>query len=121
MNEEKNIEDALGITGQHEQSSGIFDKVPGEENKPSSVGDNAAELVLSFVAYAILILGILGSLITAFTVGTHGYHNEASGFLIFIGGTITSVITWAACMVVVNISNNIRQIKHELRKTNPNK
>lgn len=116
MEEEKELNDVLGITEGSSESSGINDRIPEEEHKPSTLGDNAAETVLSIVAYAILVLGILASIITGYTVGSHGYHNEGRGFLIFIGGTISSIITWAACMVIVNISNNVRQIKNELRK-----
>lgn len=118
MSEEYNIDDVLGVTEQSKQSAGVSDMIPDNENNPSSVGDNAAESILSFVAYAILIFGILGSLIAAFAVGSQGYDNEGAGFMVFIVGTISSIITWAACMVIVNISNNIRQIKYELRKRN---
>lgn len=115
MSEEKELNDVLGISEESPKSSGIFDKVPESEQEPSTLGDNAAEAVLSIVAYAILILGILASIITGYEIGSHGYNNEGQGFLIFLGGTITLIITWAACMVIVNISNNVRQIKHELR------
>lgn len=81
---------------------------------PSKIGDNAAEAVLSIVAYAILIIGILASISVGIAVGSHGYSNDEAGFAIAIGGSILSIIAWAGCMVTVNISNNLRQIKHIL-------
>ena len=46
------------------------------------------------------------------------HSTQGLGLAIIVGGIIYSVISWAILMVIANISNNIRQIKHELKKRN---
>lgn len=121
MNEENKIEDILGVTEQSKPSTEYMGDIAPEVNTPSSAGDNAAESILSFVAKTILVLGIVGSFISAVIYTAEYNSNGAAFFIIFIGGSVSSIITWAACMVVVNISNNIRQIKNELYKLNDKK
>ncbi len=82
----------------------------------SSTGDNLAETILAIFAYALLVLGILSGIIAGFAIASEGYNNEFYGFLAFIGISIPSVLSWAVCMVVVNISNNIRQIKYKVQE-----
>lgn len=89
------------------------------KNAEKGLGDNAAEKVISIVAYATLILGILGSLIAGINLMDH-HSTEAMGLGVLLGGILSSVVTWAFLMVIANISNNIRQIKYELRKKNEN-
>lgn len=84
------------------------------------LGDNAAEKVISFVAYLTLILGCLGSLIAGINM-MNNCSTEGIGVGVLFGGILSSIITWAFLMVIANISNNIRQIKYELRKQNEKK
>lgn len=103
-----------------ENALGLNDKPSTEttETKPvqfrAGLGDNAAESVVTFVAYLTLILGIFGSLIWGVILMDHRA-TYATGWFVLIGGTLSSFITWAFLIVIANISNNIRQIKHELR------
>ena len=78
-------------------------------NTSSSLGDNSAESILTFFSYAVLVLGLIGSIIIGIVVGDD---NEALGWGCFFGGVVSVIITWAVCMVIINISNNIRQIKN---------
>lgn len=82
----------------------------------SSVGDNAAEAVLSFIAYTILVLGIAFSVLIGWLLmmDNNSWDNKIGTFILFCG-PIFSIITWASCMILINISNNVRQIKHGLR------
>lgn len=86
----------------------------GVENTPQyEAGYNSAEKVLTFVAYTILLAGIVGTII----LSTYTINNEKDsslGLTYLIGGILTSLISWATCMVLVNISNNIRGIKRIL-------
>ena len=101
------IDDALGLNDQPVKAD--------YSNPQSGLGDNAAEKVISIVAYVTLILGILGSLIWGVDLMDRS-STTAMGWGVLIGGVLTSIISWAFLMVVANISNNIRQIKYELRK-----
>lgn len=87
-----------------------------QNNGQNSVGDNAVENILERSAYTILVIGIFASIVTGAGVGIE---NEAwQGWLVFFGGSISSFLIWARLMIHVNISNNVRQIKHELKKRN---
>ena len=83
-----------------------------ESNESSSqnVGDNSAESVLKGVAYTIFSVGIVASI-----VGGFAFDEGFAGFIIAVLGAIVSVVLWASLMVVVNISTNIREIKHILK------
>lgn len=82
----------------------------------SSVGDNIAEAILAFIAYAILILGILVTVVIgAFFLFDDYEWDNVIGLIILITGIPASLITWASLMILINISNNVRQIKHELQ------
>jgi hypothetical protein len=83
-----------------------------QPNTSSSLGDNSAESILTFFSYAVLVLGLIGSIIIGIVVGDD---NEALGWGCFFGGVVSVIITWAVCMVIINISNNIRQIKKHLQ------
>lgn len=108
-----------------EQGEGTMEENPQSETtackkrSASNVGDNAAEAVLSFIAYTILVLGIAFSVLIGWLLmmDRNSWDNKI-GTVLFIGGPIVSIITWASCMILVNISNNVRQIKHELRDMN---
>lgn len=110
------VEDALGL---NDQPSKVDNEA--KYNSPQSgLGDNSAESVIAVVAYVTLVLGILGSLIYGIVLMDHK-STTPMGWCILIGGTLSSIITWAFLMVIANISNNIRQIKYELRKKNAEK
>ena len=68
----------------------------------TSIGNNSAETILAILAYALLFIGILASIVLAF---------KMEDILVLFAGIISSVISWAALMVIINISNNIRTIK----------
>lgn len=82
----------------------------------SKIGDNIAEKVLAIVAYIILFGGIIFSIIAGVELLNNPYVDKWLGLIYLIGGCIASLIIWASLMVTVNISNNLRQIKHELRE-----
>lgn len=79
-----------------------------------SVGDNSAESVLSYVSYTILILGLLVSCIMGYYVGHEGKTKD--GWNLFLFMSFFCVVTWAISMLLVNISNNLRTIKHLLAR-----
>lgn len=107
-NETDQISNALGLN----ETNSTQPKV----KNPSTIGDNAAETVLSIVAYTILVVGILASIGAGAEIGSHSYTGDEAGLAIAIaiGGSILSIIVWAGCMITVNISNNLRQIKRIL-------
>ena len=105
------VKNALGLN-EDSQENKTFNEESKQPKTSSSLGDNAAELVLAFFSYAVLILGLLGAVIVGFVVGND---NTALGWGCFFGTGFSVIITWAVCMVVVNISNNIRQIKKHLQ------
>lgn len=87
-----------------------------DEDNYSTVGDNFAEAILSFIAYTVLFLGIVVSGIVGLLLITDNYREDnALGWAILIGGIVSSLIVWAMLMILINISNNTRQIKKELR------
>lgn len=68
----------------------------------TSIGNNIAEYILAILAYALLFIGIFTSIILT---------AEMEEIWVLFAGIISTVICWAALMVTVNISNNIRTIK----------
>lgn len=111
--EDKLITDVPSSTSEQPQ-----DSIPEiqQYHNYSTVGDNLAETILAFIAYAILILGVIVSVIAGGLLITDNYEwDNKIGWAILIGGTFLSMVTWASLMILVNISNNIRQIKHERR------
>lgn len=115
------INEFQGVTNQPEtDEQGLYE--PQEYNEESAgflgvMGDNAAEKILCIVAYAILAIGLILTVIYAVIVGSmYGQYTTLMGWMIFFGGTIYTVIAWASLMVYLNISTNIREIKHELRR-----
>jgi hypothetical protein len=104
------IDDALGL---NDTPSGEINEAK-YSHAPKGLGDNSAEKVIVVVANIVLILGCLISIIGGIEMAGH-HSTEGAGFALLFGGTISSVITWALLMVLANISNNIRQIKHLLK------
>ncbi len=101
----------------HEPDNFVESKPSLPDSVEKSKGDNAAEKILTVIAYFSLIGGILSTILYAMAVESEYYYEENTLeiFLIIILGTVSSVFVWAIIMVTVNMSNNIRQIKHELR------
>lgn len=126
MNDDLNH--ALGLENEANEQTQYFNSTGGNESPEmpeydnddddlySNVGDNIAEKVLAIVAYIFLILGILLSLIFGFKIISDPWGSGLAGFLTIVGGSIVSLICWAAMMITVNISNNIRQVKRLLQR-----
>lgn len=87
-------------------------------NDTSSIGDNSAETILAIVAYLISAIGVIASIIAGYILinGFDEDHLNMIGWVVLVGGIIVSLIIWASLMILVNISNNIRHIKHELQE-----
>lgn len=117
----EDIFNALGLNNDVQPDGGNLDKMAQpDRNIPeytSVKGDNSAETIIIVVAYATLIIGCIVSLCFGISLLDHRA-TEGMGYTILILGTISSVISWAFLMVIANISNNIRAIKHELIKQN---
>lgn len=111
--EDKLITDVRSRTSKQPQDSNTEIQ---QYHNYSTVGDNLAETILAFIAYTILILGVIVSIISGGLLIIYNYEwDNKIGWAILIGGTFLSIVTWASLMILVNISNNIRQIKHERR------
>lgn len=89
---------------------------------PSGLGDNHAENILSTIAYAVLALGgllAIVALVVCTAMAGKFLDNYFTGFILgIIGGAVVFAIyavIWAQLMIMVNISNNVRQIKHRLQ------
>lgn len=89
---------------------------------PTGIGDNHAENILSTIAYAVLALGgllAIVALIVCTAMAGKFLDNYFTGFLAgIVGGAVVFAIyavIWAQLMIMVNISNNVRQIKHRLQ------
>lgn len=120
------IDDYLGISGNSGTPRQINPQPEEFSNRParrSSTGDNIAESVLRVLAYLVLIFGSLLSIGFGISIGSIPYSpfgsgSAALGILAAIIGIIFSVVIWASLMVTVNISTNIRAIKHEMFRRN---
>lgn len=80
------------------------------------VGDNSAESILSNVAG--IIFGVF--VVTAIAAAAVGFvtDNAVTGLLYAVILLVCGLITWAASMVIINISNNVRTIKYILAEAN---
>lgn len=116
------IDKALGLEENSTEEVAKVDEVkPNPVQYVNGVGDNsAAESIITIVAYIMLIFGCIGSIIYGVELAD-SYMTDDIALPVVIGGVCLSVVTWAFLMVVANVSNNIRQIKHELRRMNGNK
>lgn len=83
---------------------------------------NRPETALTGLAYVICYGGIIASIIAAILIWRVLDHTEFDDFATFVaiavlvvGSFYSLVVSWFL-MVVANISNNIREIKRELRK-----
>ncbi len=85
--------------------------------KYSSLGDNAAEAILAFIAYFLLFIGIITPVIIGvLLIITDDDLLNIIGWIVMIAGIIPPLISWAILMLFINISNNTRQIKHLLQE-----
>lgn len=104
-----------------------------EEAKPQSLNfnsskyeiNNSAETTLSIVSKIVLVLGLVGGLILLCTMSTteipEGYYGtrteiNPTGIAVGITSMISSVMFWAFIQVIVNISNNLKNINYALTK-----
>ena len=78
----------------------------------ADTGNNPAEKVISTMAIVLLVIGFLVSII-GFVAATVN-ENFFLGLLVLVLGGLYTVIVWAALMITVNISVNIRSIKQML-------
>lgn len=77
-----------------------------------SVGDNTAEDIQRTVMTIVLWGGIISSVALAFVV--YSSFNAVTAMLTLAIGVISSLIVWSTGMILVNISDNIRTVKHLL-------
>lgn len=78
-----------------------------QSNNDNKANSSNAESVLIFIAYSILILGVM---VSVGLLGT-GY-NIITAFSLLI----SSVVTWSVLKVICNISNNLHEINSKMKK-----
>ncbi len=107
---DKNEEIKFSETQQTKQNVGLTD-----HNIYINDGDNIAEDLLKNINYIILYGGIAISLILAFLLSSSDdkfYTNTF--FAVLLGGAFISTFLWSTSMILINLSINIRTIKHIL-------
>ena len=105
----------LGVNNKPQKAEQTASSIPtGNHKIDLSIGDNNAESILSGIAYFLLIVGILCSIFIGSYVGKESKAED--GWRVFGLLLFGSVITWAVSMLLINISNNLRTIKHLLAK-----
>lgn len=105
------IENALGLN-ENSQKDKIISKESIQPHKSSSLGNNAAESILASFSYTLLVIGVIAAITTGVIVSEE---SALLSWLCFFGISIFAIILWASLMVIVNISNNLRQIKKHLQ------
>lgn len=95
---------------------GLYDAPP-QVKKIQEEGDNKAEKIVTIFNNIYLVCGLIGCVIGGISVLSDG---EDWGALVLLGGPFVVICQWALVKVFVNISTNIRRIKHELKKQNSN-
>ncbi len=76
------------------------------------------EAILNILAWVILIVGIILSIVLMVAMLDSRWVNGGAAFMTFILGCCISGVMWAVIKVVVNISNNLHSIKEHLERTN---
>lgn len=104
---ETNINESLGIDGTTTSSEEIKD-------------NSSAEKQLIIIANIVLIIGIIGALIMAFTItyttieGEYSWRDKtvvnSMGIIITIVTLISSVTIWGLLKVICNISTSLKEI-----------
>ena len=118
MEENLNTNESLSRDEQAQAKEATSTQMSIESNRTSSIGDNSAETILAIVAYLISAIGVIASIIAGYIL-INGFDNEyfsLIGWAVLVGGIVISLIIWASLMILINISNNIRIIKHELQE-----
>lgn len=118
MEENLNTNDSLNRSEQPQINDTKSTQMSIESNRTSSIGDNSAETILAIVAYLISAIGVIASIIAGYIL-INGFDDEyfsLIGWAVLVGGIVISLIIWASLMILINISNNIRIIKHELQE-----
>lgn len=73
------------------------------------------EKIVTVISYIILIVGVVGSIIMAFTITTDyhlyfGSELNSTGLAITIGTLFTSILLWALLRLVVEVAANVRHL-----------
>jgi hypothetical protein len=87
-------------------------------------GDNAAENILATVAKVLLVLGLVVTVI--FTIAAIAQFSSSvnligrliAGLIILAVGVVFCFVIWASYMVIINISNNVRDSRRLLEAQN---
>lgn len=117
---EENVNEALGITQENPQSQAE------KEQTQEKVIDNSAENTLSTIANIILVLGIISTLICAFTIcfvtalkPGYSYVTETTfnpvGFATTIAILLSSLASWSIMKVIANISLTLKEMNHKIK------
>lgn len=92
------------------------------ENQSSPQIKNGAENVLKNIGIFILVVGIICSILL-FIAGIYlwklgGYEKDLATFIFtaIIPTLLSSIATWAFSKILVNISLNVKEIKHNMHK-----
>ena len=95
-------------------------KLPPKKSAPQKIDEETtgkAEIVLSIIAKATLILGIITAIILFF-VGVKKYPDYEISEMLIVWSIVmltSSVITWAVLKVLCNISNNLHKINQKIK------
>ena len=95
-------------------------QLPPPKNAPKRIDKETtgkAEIVLSIIAKATLILGIITAIILFF-VGVKKYPDYEISEMLIVWSIVmltSSVITWAVLKVLCNISNNLHKINQKIK------
>lgn len=73
------------------------------------------ESTLIVIANIVIILGVLASIILAFTVIHDKYMGfNPTGLVITLSTLLSSIVTWAVLLCIAKTSKNIREIRNKL-------
>ena len=120
-NENECPECGMAFPSNFQQSSGMLNGGVGYDD-----GDNEAETILRNVINTLknllVILSIIGGVVLIIggvammgSVGVEGLGPIIGGIILIILGVFFARLIWALCMLFINISTNVRNIKHMLK------
>lgn len=120
---EENVNEILGVSNESEANT----EVRTEFKQQEKAINNEAENMLSIIANAILIVGLLSTLICAFTIcfitgvkPGYTYVKETvfnpTGFATTITILFSTLISWSVMKVIANISLTLKDINKKLDK-----
>ncbi len=116
---EENVNDALGITTVHENNNDC-------EKQPEKDINNSAENTLTTIANIILVLGIISTIICAFTIcfvtalkPGYSYVTETTfnpvGFATTTAILLSSLVSWSIMKVIANISLTLKEMNKKIK------